>query len=75
MPDKATSVILQTIDDFATIMRSLPTTINTLNDELARYQDAIRDIDHWLELNDFPSKIGSKRAKEIKKIRQQRPVS
>lgn len=64
--------IRKTIDDLATIVRTLPATVATLEQEIARCEEALMDIDHWLEINDFPARAGGKLAKQIKQLRLKR---
>lgn len=67
-----TAKIRATIDDLATIIRTLPATIAALEQEVARCEEALMDIDHWLEIHDFPARAGGKLAKQIKALRLKR---
>lgn len=72
MESEETAKIRKIIDDLAALIRSLPVTVEALNDELARCEAAIMDIDHWLEINDFPARVGGKLSKQIKELRLKR---
>ena len=72
MESAETANIRKTIEALAIIARTLPQTIITLNEEIARCEAAIMDIDHWLEINDFPAKVGGKMSKRIKELRLKR---
>lgn len=67
-----TAAIRKTIDDLAGIVRTLPASIAALEQEVARCEEALMDIDHWLEINDFPARTGGKLAKRIKELRLKR---
>lgn len=72
MESEETAEIRKTIEDLAAIVRTLPLTIETLTDEIARCEAAIMDIDHWLEINDFPARVGGRMSKKIKELRLKR---
>lgn len=72
MESEDTAKIRKTIDDLATVVRTLPAMIESLNEEIATCEAAIRDIDHWLEIHDFPARAGGKLAKQIKVLRLKR---
>lgn len=72
MESEETAKIRKTIEDLAVIVRTLPVTIETLTEEITRCDAAIMDIDHWLELNEFPARVGSRMSKKIKELRLKR---
>jgi hypothetical protein len=72
MESEETAKIRKTFEDLAVIARTLPMTIETLTEEVVRCQEAIMDIDHWLEIHDFPVRTGGKLSKKIKELRLKR---
>nr|WP_092074963.1 hypothetical protein [Dendrosporobacter quercicolus]NSL49591.1 hypothetical protein [Dendrosporobacter quercicolus DSM 1736]SDN23997.1 hypothetical protein SAMN04488502_11547 [Dendrosporobacter quercicolus] len=69
MESKETAKIRQVIEELGAIVRTMPATIGILQEEIDRCQAAIMDIDHWLEINDFPVRVGGKMSKKIKELR------
>lgn len=72
MESPETAKIRKIIDDMAEVARTLPATMEALSTEISQCQDAIMDIEHWLELNDFPARVGGKMSKRIKELRKKR---
>ena len=72
MESEETVRIRKTIEELASIVRTLPLTIETLTNEITRCEAAIMDIDHWIEINNFPTRVGGKLSKKIKELRLKR---